>query len=111
PGILAYGLGGERDVDFVKTIGFLADAFDPPHDVGADELVIHRGERHFDALLVGDGERTRLNRACIAIYAIDGCETAQSSVLCPPSRVVRLRSRCHPAQAAATMAMPAIPTT
>lgn len=70
-GILAHGLHGKRNLHIVKPIGFLADPLDPADNLRADKIVVNCGERHFDALLVGNSPRTCLDGARIAMNAID----------------------------------------
>ena len=75
PGIRSDGLGGERDADLEQRVVQLPDRLDPADDLGADEIVLDRRNRHLDALLDRDRARALLDRARVAADVIDGLQT------------------------------------
>src|SRR5262249_57538208 len=60
--------------DLDKVALFFRDGLDTADDLGANEIIGDRRDRHFDALLDRDGARALLDRARIAAHKEDGLQ-------------------------------------
>ncbi len=73
-GIGADGGGREGDADVEEVAAAVADGVHVADDVGVDEFVGDGVERHFHALLNGDGASAGLNGSGIGVDAVSGGE-------------------------------------
>ena len=71
-GILPDGVSGKRDRDLEQALLLLLNCLHPSDDLGGNEIVVDRRERHLDALLDRDFSRARFDRFCRAAHEIDG---------------------------------------
>ena len=84
-GVLPHGRNSERDAHLEQPAGLFLDRLDPADDVRKHAVVIDGRERHFDALLDGNGMRAIRNRSRVAADMIDGLEGNPRSALRAPS--------------------------
>ena len=69
-GVVADGCGGQCDADVELAVAAVVDGFDLADDFVVDRRVVDRVERHFDALLDGDGLRSGFDRGGVGGDAV-----------------------------------------
>ena len=69
-GVVADGCGGQCDADVELAVAAIVYGFDLADDLVVDRRVVDRIERHFDALLDGDGLRAGFDRGGVGDDAV-----------------------------------------
>src|SRR6516225_6210287 len=80
--ILPHGFLCQADLNLEPPVRLLANRFDLTDDLGANECILDRRNRHLDALLNRNGARACLDRTSLAMHAIGDVE-ARLHVRCP----------------------------